>query len=87
MALDNGLAIGWGYLNHSQPGASLHQVKEIYIAGSKSQMNRLLIGVQIGDLISGADYSNSHLCTAMGIEVRGGEKGTGDGEELSGSLL
>jgi hypothetical protein len=25
--------VGWRNLNHSQAGASLHQVKEIYIAG------------------------------------------------------
>jgi hypothetical protein len=51
MALDNGLAIGWLDLNHSQPGGSLHQVKEIYIAGPEGQMNCLLIWVQNGDLI------------------------------------
>jgi hypothetical protein len=61
--IGHGLAVGRGNLNHSQPGASLHQVKEIYIAGPKSHVNGLLIGVQIEDLISGADYSKSHFNT------------------------
>jgi hypothetical protein len=51
--------------NHSQPGASLHQIKEVYVAGSESQMDHLLIWVEIRNLVSCTNNSQSHIISNL----------------------
>ena len=59
--IGHGLAVRWRYLNHPQPGTSLHQIEEVYVTGSEGHMNHLFIWVEIWDLSSFANNSKSHI--------------------------
>jgi hypothetical protein len=46
------LHIRWGYLDRSEPGASLHQVEEVNIRCSEGHVDHLFIRIEIGNLSS-----------------------------------
>ena len=49
--IGHGLAVGWRYLDHSEPWTSLHQVEEVHVGCTEGQMNQLLVWVQVKYLI------------------------------------
>ncbi len=59
--IGHGSHVGWRYLNHSQPGTSLHQIKKVYVAGSESHVDHLLIWIEILNLTPCANYPQSHI--------------------------